>query len=912
VTDEAGRTTSREYLQNGWLKRIVRPNGDFIQYTYDKVARLTKVEEIAANTWGGAYAKRATLEVKYGYGTYTATIGTGFTQEANYNRWVEYITKKTDQPLYYGTVYFFDKNDRLAEVRFLDANDTLERKYKYTYDGFGNLVKVEKPDAATIDYTYNKLNQMTQEKFDANNFNDYEYCCCSVVKHQQTVAGSQLNPYELTMDKLHRLTKEQYPDAGNPKTQYFEYKYDNAGRRIEMTDPTYGRAAVEPKPQRWAYEQDRMLINVGHSQNVDYLRNRGEDYGVMYDSRGRISRVLYPGDNNQPVMEVEYQYNDGNQITKIIARNLTAGSSTDIYCMEYEYDGNGRKVRQVIKETEADLDTDAYYVTSFNYDSRDMLTEEKYLRWDDANTVWKVMYWGRYSYDIAGNMVNRVVSQIVNGVAKMYIDGPFTYSRGYQLRYFNRTDPGNAETRAYNLTYDANGNVTHIQRQQGQQPFTDSFYEITEMEFDYDAKNRMVKYRFGGAGSWYDIKYDALGRVRERVDLTPTTTKYYSDGRQLVQQLDSSNNAQFDYLRGATGLDRQWNETNDTRRFYIKDNLGTVWAIVNPSDLSVKRYNYNAWGEHLDKDDTDFPTDTNYMRYIGCRVEAFGKGSTTQRDAIYHLDHRHYLAFTGQFTQIDPQYWREHIYYSPYSYTNNQPTIKSDYSGLQPVTGGMGSGNCCEIDDPILKVYLQGGDDYKNDALKAYVQLYGTQTIECYPVFKDLTHNIPTENNMLNCCFRVYRKYFYPYKCTWTFPGLCSTRGFAGPYDWLCGDYFAQTYQECWDSAPFIWRNREGKDKYITVGYFWFLLITDNSCAESNKCRQLVDDGQLVHEKAFVSNIPCTCGKEEGVLLSATIRFTIWAIEQVERVQPYTQCKKTSSCGIKMKGSGSAFGMELS
>ena len=451
-----------------------------------------------------------------------------------------------------------------------------------------------------------------------------------------------------------------------------------------MTDPTYGRAEVEPKPQRWAYDEDGMLINVGHSQNVDYLRNRGEDYGVMYDSRGRISKVLYPGENNQPVMEVEYQYNDGGQITKIIARDLTKGAVTDIYCMEYGYDANGRKVRQVIKEKEADADTDAYYVTTFNYDSRDMLKEEKYLRWDDANSIWKVMYWGRYNYDTAGNMVMRTVEQIVNGAQKIYVDNMFSYSRGYQLKSFQRLALADAELRTYNLTYDANGNFTHIQRQQGQQPFTDSFYEITEMEFDYDAKNRLVKYRFGGAGSWYDIKYDALGRVRERVDLTPTTTKYYSDGRQLVQQLDNSNNVQFDYLRGSTALDRQWNEGNDTRRFYIKDNLGTVWALVNPSDMTVKRYNYNAWGEHLDKDDTDFPTDSNWMRYIGCRVEAFGKGSTTQRDAIYHFDRRHYLPITNEFLERDLLNLRSlsMVETKPYTYCFGDPVNREDSLGL--------------------------------------------------------------------------------------------------------------------------------------------------------------------------------------------------------------------------------------
>ena len=605
-----------------------------------------------------------------------------------YNHWVQYITKEKDRPTYYGTVYFFDKNDRLAEVRFLDDDDSTERKYKYTYDGFGNLKKVEKPDAATIDYTYNKLNQMTKEYFDANNFNDYEYCCCSLAKHQQTVAGSQLNPFELAMDKLHRLTKEQYPDSGAPKTQYFDFKYDAAGRRIESTDPTYGRAASEPKPMRWKYDQDGKVLRVGHEQDDNYLRNRGEDYGVIYDERQRISRILYPGDNNVPVMEVEYRYTDGNQIAKIIARNLTMAGPTDIYCHEYEYDINGRKVRQVMKEKESDADTSAYYVVNYGYDSRDMLIEEKYVRWNSGTSAWDVMYWARYMYDVAGNMVERIVYQIVNGSSKSYKD-LFSYSRGYQLTSFTRGTPAETagEIKTFTLTYDANGNMTHIQQSSA---FTDSFYDITQMEFQFDQKNRMIKYRFGGAGNWFEIKYDALGRVRERLtnDASPVTTKYYSDGRQLVQQLDSSNNVEFDYFLGPTGLERQWNEANDTRRFYIKDTVGTVWAMVDPSTLSVKRYNYNAWGEHLDKDDTDFPTDANSMRYIGCRVEAFGKDVTTQRDVIYHLDHRHYLPLLSRFIQNMPAKQKSSSLpalpptSNSYAYTANDPGNSLDSSGL--------------------------------------------------------------------------------------------------------------------------------------------------------------------------------------------------------------------------------------
>ena len=181
-------------------------------------------------------------------------------------------------------------------------------------------------------------------------------------------------------------------------------------------------------------------------------------------------------------------------------------------------------------------------------------------------------------------------------------------------------------------------------------------------------------------------------RVRERLsaDETPITKKFYSDGRQLIQQLDSSNNAEFDYLRGPTGLDRQWNEASEKRYFYIKDPLGTVWAMIEsgftPQQSPIIRlYNYNAWGEHIDASDINFPDyndDPNLMRYIGCRVEAFGKPDE-QRYAIYHLDLRNYIPL-GIFIQRDPQ-TLVRIYVnemSTYIYSKNNPANNSDPYGL--------------------------------------------------------------------------------------------------------------------------------------------------------------------------------------------------------------------------------------
>jgi hypothetical protein len=172
------------------------------------------------------------------------------------------------------------------------------------------------------------------------------------------------------------------------------------------------------------------------------------------------------------------------------------------------------------------------------------------------------------------------------------------------------------------------------------------------------------EHRLNGEGVWNEIEFDALGRVREKfmAGQVSYTKKFYSDGRQLIQQLEDGNNAEFDYLRGPTGLDRQWNEATDKRYFYIKDPLGTVWAMIESGFTPqqsplIRLYNYNAWGEHIDASDINFPdytSDPNLMRYIGCRVEAFGKGTTTQGDAIYQLDKKHYLPVIVNFVQKDP------------------------------------------------------------------------------------------------------------------------------------------------------------------------------------------------------------------------------------------------------------------
>jgi RHS repeat-associated protein len=689
--DASGLAITREHMANGWLKRTTWSNGDYTTYYYNKTGDVTRVEEVAPDSDGENYIVRTTLEIRYGYGPYTATTGTGFPGESGYNRWEEYVTKKSDTPHYYATVYFYDVMDRLTEVWFLDADDTTKRSIHYLYDGFGNVIERTKADSTVIDYKYDGRNRMTRAEFDANNYNDYEYSCCGMLeRHQQTVAGSQLDPFELTYDKATRLTKEQYPDSGNPKTQFFTYSYDNANRRTKWTDPTYGpdNGQASDRPMRYKYDANSRLAVIGREEDNSYHRNTAEDYRIIYDDQGRMTKMVYPGDNNAPAMEVEYRYTVGSWIDKIIARDIKSMPSVDIYCIEYHYDARGRICTETVKDKESDTDKSAHYIINYRYDSRDMLVEEKYQRWNDGNSCWDVLYCAQYKYDTAGNIVLRRISQMVSGTTKTYEDASFVYSRGYHLKQFTRTAilTGGNENHNVAFTYDANGNCTHI-LQSGS--FTDNnFYGVTEMEFQYNADDKLIEFRYDGSGNWNEIQYDAIGRVIERIDTSSVSSKYYYDNHQLVQQLDSSNEVDFDYFAGPLGLMRQIDETGagDEKRLYILDGKRTVKALVDPSDLSIKRYNYNSFGEHLEKDSA-FPSESNVIRYIGNRLEGFAK-SLDAKGALYHLGHRHYLAQLGLFLQRDPLYTAisPKAYYvkdiNPYGYSGNNPVMKVDRHGL--------------------------------------------------------------------------------------------------------------------------------------------------------------------------------------------------------------------------------------
>jgi hypothetical protein len=146
----------------------------------------------------------------------------------------------------------------------------------------------------------------------------------------------------------------------------------------------------------------------------------------------------------------------------------------------------------------------------------------------------------------------------------------------------------------------------------------------------YDEHNKLKRYRFLNTGAYYQIEYDAVGRVWKRIDQSSNVSHFYHTGGKLAQELDGSYNVETDYLAGLRRYMPDEAE-EDQYRYYARDHQGSVVQMTGHG-TEPEEYTYDAWGEHADTD--NLPSTANNIRYAGARLECFVDGANS-KDAIY-------------------------------------------------------------------------------------------------------------------------------------------------------------------------------------------------------------------------------------------------------------------------------------
>lgn len=196
-----------------------------------------------------------------------------------------------------------------------------------------------------------------------------------------------------------------------------------------------------------------------------------------------------------------------------------------------------------------------------------------------------------------------------------------------------RTASGTTTTKTY--TYDLNGNLLTVSEGGA----------ITE-SYTYDAFGKMLSYTKSGTTTAYTYRPDGMLYTKQ-TGSNASTKKIYisSDGQIVFEQTGTDNVGAVVYSYGLTRISAKSRTAltaqQGIRYYYLYNAHGDVVRIISGTNVTVKTYDYDAFGN----DRSAVAGDTNPFRYCG---EYFDTVTET-----CFLRARWYDPTTGRFTQQD-------------------------------------------------------------------------------------------------------------------------------------------------------------------------------------------------------------------------------------------------------------------
>ncbi len=323
--DAAGRITSISSNESRYdysydvFGNVTTVSGDVeITYTYDAIGNVTSRDagEFGVLTYTYDELYRPTRIEKDGSGIDITYVSDNENQRQR--NWVASITRDNSA----STNYAYDANGRIEQILHLDAAGTPADILNYTYDAVGNINRVTRLDEWTVIYSYDAAHQVISERW--------------------------LNPQNQTTFS----TNFRYDDAGNrierTERRNFEapvrtrYEYNNKNqltREIRNFVPpqeeqilwliggvaivAWGMIALQARRRRHPSLAIiatvlTLPLSVGLLQ-----QNTGFAIDYTYDTRGNTTAVTYPDGGG-----LQLSYDSQNRLTRINGVN-TRGDNID-------------------------------------------------------------------------------------------------------------------------------------------------------------------------------------------------------------------------------------------------------------------------------------------------------------------------------------------------------------------------------------------------------------------------------------------------------------------------------------------------------------------------------------------------------------------------------------------------------
>ncbi len=640
--DPLSRTTRTTYDLNGSPVEKIDPLGNITTSEYDTEGRLIKQTDPLGNSITSTYDDAGRLLSK--------TDANGHATSYVYDA----VGQKTSVNAPDGSVtgYEYDANGNV--VKRIDANDhettytydtagnkaskanAIGNTWHFSYDPNGNLKETETPSGGTITQAYDSENRLISKSYSDST---------PAVSYTYDPAGNKLS------------------QADGTGTTY--YAYDAADRRLSATSPSGAFL--------YSYDLNGSLLSRTYPNGLktSYSYNdagemvaatvKGKVTRYTHEPNGKLSSTLYPNG----ILE-ERTYDTAGHLTGIRG---TAPHEKPFYSRSYSYDPVGNPLTQKATAPRKDFKgfwgkkwhkgkgaSLAKWTETYSYDSRDRLTK--------ACMNARCSRYYAYSYDAVGNRLSEKTGKA---------ETLYAYDDVDELLSTSEAKPCHREKLTH-YSYDQNGN----QASEG------------STHYAYNLENKLIQVKDKHKEVFYT--YTAEGLMATRVARSETTS-YSWDTRpdlpELAQETDSNgwgrlvrrDTTSYTYGEGAIGL------VNKKGGYaFHTDLLGSVVALSDDRGKLVESYRYTPYGEDYSSNGFDEVggSELNSIRYAGQYLDS--------ESDLYNMRAREYEPETGRFLEIDPiEAGTGEVYLGVYIYADDQPTLKTDPSGM-----------CVPIEDSLM------------------------------------------------------------------------------------------------------------------------------------------------------------------------------------------------------------------
>jgi len=582
--NEGGAVTSYSYYENGLLKRVTDPEGNWIEYAYHdgrvlKQIKANNGDEINFTAydhygqWEELNSKESSGAIRYqqnrnfdALGRLAQNMGQNgqdlkspYDTEDNIKYFrqkyedekgsIEYRDTTLDRDIFGrirkitypdgGVIRLdYDKRDNLTKVT--DQNGLVT---EYTYDGFDNLARIDSPDTGTTKYWYDLAGNVTKSEDQNGTVVDYQY------------------------DANNRLIYVTYPgNSAENITFIYDEITDGKNGVGELTTITFEHGSIEYFYNDRAEIIKELRTVEGQTYTTDYQRNLN----------GEITKITYPSGR-----QVEYVYNQG-----LIERVQTRESASSNWLVVAD---------QLSYEPFGPLDSLSFgngLTLTKDYDLDYRITDNILQRSDGQALKDKF-----YSYYLTDN-ISAVVENAGNIESQL-----FSYDA------VDRLTSASGEYGNYAYGYDAVGNRESIQRNSNTHSYSyySGSHRLKEIKlgstvirsFSYDAAGNLTDDIRGT--EHFKLSYNSEGRpsTLERHlngSLTNTTSYKYNPLGQRIMMTTGGNNHYLNYgLDGRMTAEYTDGQTLKAEYIYLHGDLLAVvqpqqvaWAGVNESGTALE------------------------------------------------------------------------------------------------------------------------------------------------------------------------------------------------------------------------------------------------------------------------------------------------------------------------------------